>query len=759
MYTWGIVMKPLKHPLKISASSVTIGFVMLLSAVALAEETVLGKESQPEKKERMEEVLVSGQYNRFEFTNLLSQTLSGNELVHRRQGGIGETLAGLPGVHMDNFGGGASRPVIRGQSLPRIEVLSNGASLFDVSSASPDHAIVTDPLLLDAVEVLRGPTAAIYGGNAVNGAINLIDSKVPRVIPKNGLTGAVELRSGWGDEEETYVGRVTAGLGQFAIHVEGSQRDSEDYSVPSSFGSNELRDSFAESSNYSVGASWITDKGYIGAAYTEQQSEYGLPGHSHTNAVCHTHGRDLHCEGHGGFRDPFVGFDDTHTAQIDLNSERIDIRADYGDLLPGIAHTRMRLSYTDYRHKEIDGDTVFSNYSNEVYDARLELTHKPLLGFTGTFGIQYTDGTFSGINYNDAHEGVPELDFNEPDYETKNYGIFLSERKSLGPVDLEIALRKDWRDITIPTPQYNFTEMFLELLPTIEEQMGMRWIDFVTERFHEWNPDSKHNPFSASLGATWNFAAGYSAALTLARSERAPSVRELYAYGNNLATNSYELGLATAHRAHPSFGDPVIDTEETTKSVDLAFRKQSGSTLFEIGLFYQEVDDYIFASLIETEDEGGSPHNYLLYRAADAKLRGIDGQVSYQFNHASRLTVFGDYVRASLEDEEDDDLPRTPPGRFGARYDWIQSAFSANLEYIRTLNQGRIASYETKTDGYDLINMTLSYGLDLGSEKSMNIYIRGTNLTNELAFVHTSFVKDQSPLRGRNIAFGVGYKF
>src|SRR3546814_13829560 len=68
------------------------------------------------------------------------QVLSGNDLAHRRQGGLGETLAGLPGVHLDNFGGGASRPVIRGQTVPRIELLSDGTNLFDVSSVSPDHA-------------------------------------------------------------------------------------------------------------------------------------------------------------------------------------------------------------------------------------------------------------------------------------------------------------------------------------------------------------------------------------------------------------------------------------------------------------------------------------------------------------------------------------------------------------------------------------------------------------------------------------------
>ncbi|WP_218943600.1 hypothetical protein [Exilibacterium tricleocarpae] len=97
-------MNLLKHQLKISVSSVIIGFVVLLSDVALAEKTVLGEESQLEQNENMEELIVSGQSDRPDFTNLLSQTLSGAELVHRRQGGIGETLAGLPGVHMDKQG-------------------------------------------------------------------------------------------------------------------------------------------------------------------------------------------------------------------------------------------------------------------------------------------------------------------------------------------------------------------------------------------------------------------------------------------------------------------------------------------------------------------------------------------------------------------------------------------------------------------------------------------------------------------------------
>src|SRR3546814_16378382 len=109
--------------------------------------------------------------------------------------------------------------------------------------------------------------------------------------------------------------------------------------------------------------------------------------------------------------------------------------------------------------------------------------------------------------------------------------------------------------------------------------------------------------------------------------------------------------------------------------------------------------------------------------------------------------------------EQGDNLPRIPPGRLGARYQWTHGPASADLEYYRTFAQNRVASYETRTEGYDMLNATMSYRLDVGSGKSVEFYARATNLTNELAFAHTSFVKDQSPLRGRNITLGLRHQF
>lgn len=692
------------------------------------------------------------------------QLLAGEELAHRRQGGLGETLAGLPGVHLDNFGGGASRPVIRGQTVPRIEILSDGANLFDASSVSPDHAITTDPLLLDGIEILRGPAAARYGGNAMNGAINLIDSKVPKALIPGAPTGAVEARYGTGDEEKALAGRLTASIGDFAFHVEGSRRESDDYHIHSAYGSDRLKDSFAESSSYSFGASWITSKGYLGAAYTRQDSEYGLPGHSHINGVCHTHGTDLHCAAHDEFDDPF-GSSDDHTAYIKLRSERLDARADYEDLLPGLSHARLRLSYTDYQHDEIDGPALFSHYTNKVYDARVELTHASFLGFTGTLGAQYSHGTFTGINISDAHVTPMGERFGynwaDPKYVTENVGVFLNEHRSFGAFDIEIAARKDWRTMETPLPVYRLpaSQTLLNAIAGFDRRNGEgAYQARAKTAYQNLHPGSEHDPFSVSLGLTWRLDDSYSMALSLAHAERAPSVRELYAYGNNLATNSYEVGLAQTRRASSAFPESTTDVVETAQSVNLTFRKAGGPFEFEIGLFHQDVEDYIFANLIETEIETGIPHHYLVYTAADATFTGLDGQISRQWNDASRVTVFGDYVHADLK-SADDNLPRIPSARLGVRYDWSSGPISADVEYYRTFEQDRVASYETRTPGYDMVNATVAYRFDIAADRSVEIYLRGSNLTNELAYVHTSFVKDQSPLRGRNFVLGVRHRF
>jgi iron complex outermembrane receptor protein len=629
--------------------------------------------------------------------------LTGDELVHRRQATLGDTLAGQPGVNLDNFGGGAARPVIRGQTAPRVQVLSDGSNVEDASAISPDHAVTTEPLLLRGIEVLRGPATLLYGGGAIGGAVNLLDDKVPTSLPEGGLSGVAEGRLGTADDERSIVGGLTAGIGPLAFRVEGVHRTSDDYRVPGSFGEDRVHGSYNDTSTFSAGGAFVGTNGYLGLAYTRQRSEYGLPGHEHEYEDCHPHGTSLHCGGHGhddGDHDHGEEHEHDHEEVpfVKLRSERFDVRGEVRDPLPGIEKVRFRSSFTDYEHDEVEHEEVATTFRNEAQDIRLEVTHAPIAGLRGIIGAQYSNSDFSALG---EEAFLPESD-------TQNTAVFLLETLEAGPVRFELAARQDWQSIR-----------------TGEDPAR----------------EVEHDPFSISGAAVWEIGGGYSVALSLARSQRAPNTQELFARGIHLATNTYELGTATLGK-------------ETAKSVDLTFRKTTGATTFTIGAYHQDFDDYIFADTLDRFED----FRLIRYTAADARFTGIDGEIRHQFAGDLGISVFGDYVRAKLQDDLGN-LPRIPAGRLGARADGRWGPLSADVEYYHVFEQGNVADFETATPGYDMLNATLAYDLELGPRADAELFVRATNLTNDLAYNHASFIKEAAPLRGRNFVLGVRTAF
>ncbi len=632
--------------------------------------------------------------------------LSGDELVQRRRATLGETLEGQPGIHFDNFGGGASRPVIRGQTAPRVEVLSDSSQIEDASTISPDHAVTTEPLLLRGIEVLRGPATLLYGGGAIGGVVNLLDDKIPTAVPERGITGVAEGRLGTGDRERSLVGGVTAGAGPFAFRVEGVHRNSDDYRVPRSFGERRIDGSFNDTSTFSAGGSVIFADGYLGAAYTRQRSEYGLPGHNHEFEDCHPHGSALHCGSHDSDHDHDHDHGHDEVPFVNLRSDRIDVRGEYRNPIAGIEQVRFRTSFTDYEHDEIEHDEVATTFKNKAHDIRLELTHAPIAGIRGVLGLQHSNSDFSTMGQEQFL----------PPSETRNTALFLMESYQAGTVRLEAAARHEWQ--------------------SIETEDGR---------------EARHRPFSLSGAAIWDIDGDISLALAVARSQRAPNVQELYSNtlrpyrGVHLATNTWELGT------------PTLD-KETSRSVDLTLRKRTGPTTFTLGAYHQDFNDYIFAETVDIypaePDPGEDIFRLIRYTAADATFTGIEGEVRHQVAHGFALSLFGDYVRAKLKDGRGD-LPRIPAGRLGARADGHWGPFSAHAEYYRMFEQEDVGDFETNTPGYDMLSATLAYKIELDPTSGAELFVRGTNLANELAFNHASFVKNASPLRGRNFVFGV----
>jgi iron complex outermembrane receptor protein len=68
--------------------------------------------------------------------------------------------------------------------------------------------------------------------------------------------------------------------------------------------------------------------------------------------------------------------------------------------------------------------------------------------------------------------------------------------------------------------------------------------------------------------------------------------------------------------------------------------------------------------------------------------------------------------------------------------------------------QDEIGEGETSTDGYQMLNARLTKTFDLGNS-NLSVSIFGNNLLDEVARNHSSYVKSQVPLPGKN--YGVKF--
>ncbi|MFT5643057.1 MAG: iron complex outermembrane receptor protein [Janthinobacterium sp.] len=629
--------------------------------------------------------------------------LDGNDLVLRRAGTLGETLSGLPGIAASHFGAGASRPIIRGMDGPRIKILSDGAEVQDASAISPDHAVGVEPLLVQQIEVLRGPSALAHGGGAVGGVVNVLDKKVPTRMPENGFEGSLEVRGSSGANEKAGAFEVTGGSGNIAIHAEGARRTAEDYRVGSGSGWAEGRKvdgSYSNASSGSVGLSWIGSEGYLGVAYTRERSEYGLPGHVEEFAACQPQGDRLNCGAGADEEGDAHAQEEAHgIPYVNLDSERWDLRGQLRNPVPGFTKLRVRVAFTDYQHQEIEDGVVGTTFKSRAHDGRIEMEHAPIGGVRGVIGLQNTRRDFRALG--DEAYVRPTV--------TEKHALFIVEKYTAGDWRFDGALRHEWQDIAV---------------------------DSATQQ------GRSHKGTSASVGAVWKFQSGYSLATTLSRTHRLPSAEELYANGTHIATSTFERGNPDLQR-------------ETSRNVDLTLRKLRGATTFSASAYHNRISDYIYGNTLDNF-EG---FQLIDYAQRDATFTGIEGEIRQKLNSIWDATLYGDMVRAKLDSPDGNhNLPRIPAQRFGVRIDANWQAWSSRLEMYRVDGQDRVAAFEGATPGYNMLNLSANYNTRFGGTPVM-LYAKASNLGNVLAFSHSSFIKSAAPLMGRSIALGMRVTF
>lgn len=612
---------------------------------------------------------------------------------------IGDALADELGVYSNQYGSGSSRPVIRGQDGPRVKVLQHASETADVSSLSPDHAVTVDPILAKQIEIIRGPSILLYSAGTVGGLVNVTDQKIPTRMPEKGLEGTAGLRYNSGSDEKMASAGATVALGrQFALRVEGSKREANDYIAPNYFHEHEgelekerrVGNTFAKGETVSVGGSWVGERAFAGIAYTNRQDQYGLPGHSHEYESCTVSGNLLIGCGE-------EDYGDEHEAGpwVDLKSERYDFRTEILNPLAGFEKLRAHASYTDYQHDEIEGNSVATTFKSKGYDARLEMVHQPIVDWEGVVGVQYNQQKL---------DITGEESILEPT-KTQKWSVFGLEHKQWNDFHFELGARVDQQTIDIESDRKDYDDYAV----------------------------------SYSGAVNWMFAPNYKLSLVGSHQERLPLAQELYADGKHLATNTYERG------------NENLDVEKSN-NLELGFHYDTDKIDYHVHVYHNWYDNYIYAQTADRYE------NFRLvdYTQDKARFYGTEAESSYAINDVYKMSVFGDYVRGKIDNEN---APRVPAGRLGTKVSAnFSDTWSGTAEYYHVFEQDRIASYETETEGYNMVNLGLAYNGQYMQGNDYRVYFKANNLLDETVYSHTSFLST-IPQVGRNFTVGLDFSF
>jgi len=415
-----------------------------------------------------------------------AQVLTGSRLDARRAVSIGEMLSGLPGVSASAFGPNASRPIVRGLDGDRLKVLSNGVPILDASAASPDHAVAAESLLIDRVEVLRGPAALRFGGGAIGGVVNLIDGRIPEV-PIESFSSQADVRQGGAAHESAGIFRLDGGNGRIAWHADALARRSSDLSIPGfsrvpvlrSAQPDAARDLSGRLPNSAANAQGMT----FGIARTEAEGFFGLA----LSQTSQRYGTTL--------------FEDGVPIAIDLVQTRLNLSARQSGVAGGTLSIAGALS--QYRHAELAGDVVGTEFRHQGGDGRIEWNRQlgparwVIGGQWGTQTLRVT-GEEAFLPVNRGEQSAL--------YALVDRTLVKSLRVEAGGRIERVSMRSEAGPIRVDA---------------VDRQFSLR---------------------NFSTGAVWSASPTTTLTAHLSHSERAPNAQELLADGVHTATATYEVG-------------------------------------------------------------------------------------------------------------------------------------------------------------------------------------------------------------------------
>jgi iron complex outermembrane recepter protein len=616
-----------------------------------------------------------------------------------------EKLSDLPGVTVRGNGSAPSRPILRGLTDNEVLIVENGLRMGDIATFDPAHATPLEAMGISRVDVVRGPSAILYGPNTLGGLVNVITDIVPSVS-NHELSGNVNLEansvnSGYsGFARSVWSGENTAlsvSAGTLRTHDIGIPNGT--YTDPASGASFQLKtmpqtDQHSDEAGVGFAQQGTFGEWGIGAKHFE--TNYGVPGVP-PNA-------------------DWIDVPPT-TSRISQQRNTFEFRSLFRADLGVVDRVKFDANYNDYTHSEFPtaedstgvSDPQANHFHKREFNATLQFLQRQQGNLDGAFGLwaDVQDLTIEG----DQPLG--------PNSRTTGLAGYAFEELHTSPsTSVSAAARFDYNGIQ--------TRPYLGSTDSV---------------FQTINASRTANAFTASLGAVQKFTSALTGSLNVARSFRAPTVQELFANGLDAASGTYSIGTA-------SLGP------ETGLGVDASLKGEYSAVAFEVSPYVNYINHFIYGFL-----RGDTIQDFPVrqFAATNARLMGLEASVTVQPWERFAIRASSDYVNA--EDTENDvPLPFIPPLRGLLRGTYQSSDWMATAELRMAAAQNRLGDGDTPTAGYTVLN--LGYGVRYAVRGMVhNISLHVDNVFNTVYRDNLSVVKDfiPQPARGIRLNYELSY--
>ena len=680
--------------------------LLALATPAFAED---GKTDHGDHIAQSNDIIVTAIYAR-DRADILAGTsvVAGDDLVRELRPTIGETLSRQAGVSATSFGPNASRPVLRGFQGERVRVLSDGIGSFDVSNTSVDHPVAINPLTADRIEVLRGPSALLFGSSAIGGVVNVIDSRIPRRITDEKVHFDGNATYGDAANERSGGARVDLPISSRVIlHFDGSylktgnldiggfvlapalraaalaSGDPEVAAVADLKG--KLPNSAARTYDVAGGLAIITNNGNLGFSVSRYDSLIGLPVRFSL--------------------DPAV---EAEAVRLDAKQTRVDLRGEVNPASGPIEAIKFRGGYAKYKHNELEEDGAIGTvFRNDGFEGRLELVQRERNGWRGAVGGQFFIRDLVIVG---EEKFLPPSD-------TQQYGLFTLQSFDLGAVRAEAGARVE-RSILSAREDAD--------LGTAEARRTFTAI-------------------SGSLGASVEFAPGWRIGVNASYTERAPSQEELFSNGPHAGTQAFEVG-------NPDF------KKEKSKGGELTLRGKGTGYSVSASVYGTDFDGFIIEnSTGDVEDD----LPVFVFTQSDVRYYGAEIEATLKIAQISDFAInldgVADYTRAKVRGGGGS-VARIPALRVLGALEAQSSRVNGRIEVERVNKQNRIAAFETQTKGYTMVNASLGFK-PLGEDGALSLTLSANNIFDVTARRAASFLKDFAPLAGRDVRVSARVSF